>query len=93
MNDTAPELESRFIEMMMRKSGEERLRMGFEMFNMARTQALTSIRIQKPDADLSEISKELFLRFYGEDFSREELKKILVRMQEKSDAAGHAGKI
>ncbi|RJR20281.1 MAG: hypothetical protein C4581_03625 [Nitrospiraceae bacterium] len=80
MNDTSPEIESRFIEMMMRKSGEERLRMGFEMFNMARTQVIASIRIQKPDADLAEISKELFIRFYGQDFSHDESRKILAHI-------------
>ena len=80
MNDTNPEIEARFIEMMMRKSGQERLKLGFEMFNMARKQVLASIRTQRPGADKGEISKELFIRFYGQDFSPEELGRILARI-------------
>lgn len=80
MNDTNPEIESRFIKMAMEKSGQERLKMGFEMFNMARKQVLASIKINKPDAGLKEIRRELFIRFYGQDFSSEELAKILTRI-------------
>ena len=80
MNDTNPQIESRFIEMMMKKSGQERLKMGFEMFNMARKRVLAAIRMHKPDADMREISRELFIRFYGQDFSSEELRKTLARI-------------
>lgn len=80
MKDTSPEIEDRFNEMMLKKSGEERLKMGFEMFNMAREQVLASIRMNKPDADAKEIRNELFIRFYGQDFSSEESGKILARI-------------
>lgn len=43
MKDTPPEVESFFNELMMKKTGEERLRMGFSMFEMARKQVLASI--------------------------------------------------
>ena len=42
MNDTSPEIESRFNEMLMKKSGQERMKMGFSMFNMARRQVVSS---------------------------------------------------
>lgn len=51
--------------------------MGFSMFNLARKQALASIRRNKPTPSEEEIRKELFARFYGEDFSSEDQKKIL----------------
>ncbi len=81
MRDTNPEIEERFVEMMMRRSGQERLRMGFSMFNMARRQVVASIKMNKPNADRKEIRKGIFLRFYGQDFSVEDQKKILPRIE------------
>ena len=80
MNDTNPEIEKRFREMIMERSGEERLKMGFSMFNMARRQVISSIKRDNPDANIQEIKKEIFLRFYGQDFSSEERGKILTRL-------------
>lgn len=77
MNDTSPEMEIRFRKMMMEKSGEERLKMGFSMFDFARKQVIASIKEKYPEANENEIKKEVFLRFYGDDFSEEELKSIL----------------
>ena len=77
MNDTDPIMESRFLEMMMKKSGQERLKMGFSMFDMARRQVIASIKAKNPNADIKEIRREIFLRFYGQDFSPEEREKIL----------------
>ncbi|MDI7259577.1 MAG: hypothetical protein QME90_06625 [Thermodesulfobacteriota bacterium] len=77
MRDTSPEIEKQFISMMMKRSGQERLKMGFSMFNLARKQALASIRRNKPTASEEEIRKELFFRFYGNEFSPEDQKKIL----------------
>lgn len=77
MKDTTPEIESLFNQMMMNKTGQERLKMGFSMFEMARKQVLASILNQNPNADPKEIRKQLFLRFYGQDFTPEECEKIL----------------
>ena len=80
MNDTVPEIESRFYQMMMKKNGEERLKMGLSMFNMARRQVEASIKANKPNADIRDIRKGIFLRFYGHEFSPEEQEKILKRI-------------
>ena len=80
MNDTSPEIESRFHEMLMNKSGEERLKMGFSMFNMARRQVVSSIIMDNPRADEKDIRRGIFLRFYGEEFSPEERAKILTKL-------------
>ena len=77
MRDTNLEIEERFLKMMMRRSGQERLKMGFSMFNLARKQVLASIRRSKPLAGVEEIRKELFSRFYGEEFSPKDQEKIL----------------
>jgi hypothetical protein len=47
---------------------------------MARSQVVASIKMNNPDADTREIRKEVFLRFYGMEFSPEEKKKILKRI-------------
>ncbi len=80
MNDTNPLVESVFIEMIMKKSGQERMMMGFSMFEMARRQVVASVKMNNPDADIKDIRKEIFLRFYGQDFSPEEREKILRRL-------------
>ncbi len=80
MNDTDPKIEARFNGMMMRKSGQERLKMGFSMFDAARRQVMASIRMKNPEADIKDMRKGLFLRFYGQDFPPEEREKILQRI-------------
>ena len=87
MRDTSPEIEKQFIAMMMRRSGQERLRMGFSMFNMARRQVVASIKMNKPNADRKEIRKGIFLRFYGQDFppeTQEEIFRQIERISEES---------
>ncbi len=68
MNDTTPEIEAIFEQMMMKKSGQERLQMGFSMFNMARRQVTAAIRKNKPDADAVEIRRGIFLRCFTTRF-------------------------
>lgn len=80
MTDTDLLIESRFLEMVMKKSGQERLKMGFSMFDMARKQVVASIKMDNPQSSKSDIKRELFLRFYGQDFSPEEQKKILSQL-------------
>ena len=80
MNDTSPLVESVFLEMMMRKSGQERLMMGFSMFEMARKQVVASIKRDNPNVGTKDIRREIFLRFYGQDFSLEEREKILCKL-------------
>ena len=80
MKDTSPEIEVLFYQMMMKKSGQERMMMGFSMFDMARMQVEAGIRANKPDATIQEIKREIFLRFYGQEFSLEEQEKILKRI-------------
>lgn len=80
MNDTSPEIDKLFRKMMMEKSGEERLKMGLSMFDFARRQIIASIKMKNPRANELEIRKEIFLRFYGHEFSREEQEKTMNRL-------------
>ena len=81
MNDTNYLVESRFLEIMMKKSGQERLMMGFSMFDMARSQVVASIKLDNPNADIKDIRKGIFLRFYGQDFSPEDCEKIMHKIE------------
>ncbi len=81
MNDTSSFIEKRFREMMMEKSGEERLKMGFSMFNDARKMVIASICKTTQNCNSEEIRKLIFLRFYGDEFSKEIREKILKRIR------------
>ncbi len=63
-----------YRKMMAEKTGEERLLMGFSMFDLASTILLSSI---KENAPPEKLKKELFLRLYRNDFSRQQQDKIL----------------
>ena len=76
MKDTDILVESRFLEMMMERSGQERMKMGFSMFDMARRQVIASIKERNPNAGENDIKKEIFLRFYAQEFSPEDRERI-----------------
>ena len=80
MNDTDPVTEAKYIEMIMKKSWEDRLMMGFSLCDMARRQAVASIKRDNPNAGINDVKKALFLLYYGQDFSLEEQEKILDRL-------------
>ncbi|MFH1360457.1 MAG: hypothetical protein ABIJ41_05395 [Candidatus Omnitrophota bacterium] len=77
MNDTPKKMISRYHALLMKKSGEERLLMGCSMFDAAREIVRSSILNQKPWATPQDIKKEIFLRFYGLDYSKEKREEIL----------------
>lgn len=62
MSDTPPEVEKRVREMMMARSGVERLIMGASMFDAARSIVLASLPKDLPE---EELKRMLFERIYG----------------------------
>lgn len=81
MNDTPPEMEARYRDMLMQRSGEERLIMGCAMRDTARTLVEASIREQYPQATPETIRKRLFLRFYGHEFDAASRARILAAIE------------
>ena len=61
------------------KTGEERMKMGFSMFEFAAKFAAASIMEKHKNQGLSpcQLKKELFLRLYGNDFSETQKTEIL----------------
>ncbi len=76
MNDTHPDVAIRFRELMMRKSGEQRLLMGCSMYDTAKQIVRSAIYNNRPDITDTEMKKEIFLIFYGQEFSRAERDKF-----------------
>jgi len=77
MNDTHPDIAVRFQNLMMRKSGEQRLRMGCSMHDTAKQIVRSAIYNSHPEITDAEMKREIFLRFYGQDFSQTDKERIL----------------
>lgn len=85
MKDTSDAIEEKFRDMMMKRTGEERLKMGCSMHATARALVKASISEKDPIA----LKQALFLHFYGDEFEPKERKKILRALRK---AAEHDGK-
>ncbi|HNI89351.1 MAG TPA: hypothetical protein PKX55_14425 [Leptospiraceae bacterium] len=77
MNDTSPEIESMLRKKYMSLSGWERVQIGSSMFDAAKK--IVEYSLPK---NLSEKEKkiQMFLRFYGHEFSEVEKQKIIERI-------------
>lgn len=78
MNDTDTRIEKLYRTLIIKKSGEERLKMGFSMFEFAVSLILNSLL--NKNTSTNNLNKEIFLRVYGNDFDKKDLKKILSRI-------------
>jgi hypothetical protein len=77
MLDTHPDIAVRYRKMMMRRSGEQRLRMGCSMYDAARQIVRSAILETNAGVTDAEIKQETFLRFYGHEFSQDEIEKVI----------------
>ena len=85
MRDTPPDVDARYRRMLLARSGEDRLRMGFSMYATARALVVASILAKEPGASPERIREAIFLRFYGRDFdqaTRERIVATLARSRE-----------
>jgi len=80
MTDTSLEVMERYRAMLLARSGEERLKMGFSMNATARALIRASVLAKDPHASPATVRRALFLRFYGHEFDAEEWEKILARL-------------
>ncbi|MBN1806645.1 MAG: hypothetical protein JW837_15455 [Sedimentisphaerales bacterium] len=83
MNDTPPDVAGRFRNLMMSKTGQERLLMGCSMYDAAKEIVRSSIYNNYSGITKDEMRKEIFLRFYGQEFSRIERGKIILALTSK----------
>jgi len=74
MNDTDKKIDDIYREMIRKKTGEERMLMGFSMFQFSTKILLSSVKEKIP---VSNLKKYMFLKIYGSDFDSLQIKKIL----------------
>ena len=77
MNDTHPDIAVRFRNLMMLKSNEQRLLMGCSMYDTAKQIVRSAIYNSHPEITDAEMKREIFLRFYGHEFSRVDKEKLI----------------
>ncbi len=77
MFDTHPEIAVRFRDLMMSKTGQERLLMGCSMYETAKRIVRSAIYNSCPGITDAELKREIFLRFYGQEFNEADKKKML----------------
>src|SRR2546428_11390915 len=96
MNDTSREMARKYREMLLQRSGAERLKMGCSMFATARALVVASVREKEPAASPAKVRERLFLRLYGTDFAADERERIaawLGRDEEERAASMTLGKV
>jgi len=76
-------MERKFRRMLLKLSGEERLKMGCSMHAMAQALVRASALQADPSASPTTLRKILFLRFYGQDFDSATCKRILRALAKK----------
>jgi hypothetical protein len=77
VKDTSEAMERKYRAMLLKRSSEERLKMGCSMHAMAQALVRASALQAKPSASPATLRKILFLRFYGQDFDSATRKRIL----------------
>jgi len=80
MYDTSPEMEARMMNMLSQKTPEARLRMACSMLASAKLLVRSGIIHGEPTLTEAQIRGRVFLRLYGDDFSEEEIQRIVVKM-------------
>ncbi len=76
MHDTSPEMEEKMREILAGKSPGERLRMACDMFACARALMRAGIKSEDPTLSEAQIRGRMFVRTYGDLFTREEIDRI-----------------
>lgn len=77
MNDTSALMTAKYYRLIMARSNAERLRMGCSMFDTAKKIVRSAILNRNPKITAGGMKAEVFLRFYGSEFSETEQAKIL----------------
>ena len=83
MDDTNKTIASKFFQLMMEKSEEERFLMGCSMYEAARKIAESAILNQNPRITPEKLKEAIFLRFYGGDFTQTQRNKFLNILRKK----------
>jgi len=80
MRDTSVEAARKQHDMLMRRSGEDRLKMACSMLTAARALVHASVLARDPQASETTIRRMLFVRFHGQDFEPATCDKIITAL-------------
>lgn len=81
MDDTSVDIAEKMREIIRGKTPVERLMMGCSMYETSRFLIKRAILESNPSISQKELRKELFLKFYRNDFSSEECERIANYLQ------------
>ena len=81
MDDTSLEMAEKVRDMFRKKTPAERFKMGWSMYETSRYLVIRSILENNPHISKVGLQKELFLKFYGNDFDLSEQKNILLHIE------------
>jgi hypothetical protein len=76
VKDTPLAIERKFRQMILKRSGAERLKMGCSMYAAARALAKAGLLQRYPRVHPAELKRLLFLHFYGAEFEPEQRNRI-----------------
>lgn len=76
MDDTSIEMAEKMREMFRNKTPTERHNMAWSMYEASRYLIVRSILEHNPNISKAAFQKELFIKFYGNDFDSAEQEKI-----------------
>lgn len=93
MRDTLPEFEHRLRKLLLRRSGQERLKMGCSMHATAQALVEASLLQRYPRIHAAKLKRLLFLHFYGSDFEPEERKRIASALARRGRGDGRGRKL
>ena len=77
-------MEKVFRDLLLARSGEERMKMGFSMTGMAKRQVAASVLESDPGASPDRIRVEVFFRFHEGDFSAREIAEMMGKLKNKT---------
>lgn len=81
MDDTSVDIAEKMLEIIRGKTPVERLMMGCSLYETSRFLIKRAILESNPSISQKELRKELFLKFYRNDFSPEECERIANYLQ------------
>lgn len=81
MRDTSSEITQKISEMFQAKTPLERLKMGSSMYDASKYLVTFGIKQRNPDISETDLKRELFLIFYGDDFDLITREKIIQHLQ------------
>jgi hypothetical protein len=84
MSDTTPETMRALSALFARRSGSDRVRMACEMFDLARRLAVADLKAVEPSITEERLRESLLERFYGDDLSEEDRRRVIMTWRRRS---------